>query len=77
MMKMKVYEIGCKDHGYDVGRNEIKGWEVWIAIPEGCNMEMNGPSNLECRFVSQEECDTYGKDMMRIVDCIVHKDVAS
>ena len=70
---MKVYELRTKDGCYTDG----KGCELWIAIPEGCNMEMNGPSNLECRFVSQEECDTYGKDMMRIVDCIVHKDVAS
>ena len=70
---MKVYELRTKDDGYD------EGCEFWIAIPEGCNIEINDPfiHEIECRFLSQEECEKYGGDMMKMVDCIVHKDVAS
>ena len=62
--KMKVYEIGCKDHGHD------EGWEVWIAVPEGCNIEQVDSNFLYCKYLHEYAS---GKG----VDFIIHKDVAS
>ena len=61
---MKVYEIGCKDHGYN------EGWEVWIAVPEGCNIEQVDSNFLYCKYL-HEYASGNG------VDFIIHKDVAS
>ena len=62
--KYKVYEIGCKDHGHD------EGWEVWIAVPEGCNIEQVDSNFLYCKYL-HEYASGNG------VDFIIHKDVAS
>ena len=62
--KYKVYEIGCKDHGYN------EGWEVWIAVPEGCNIEQVDSNFLYCKYLHEYDS---GKG----VDFIIHKDVAS
>ena len=61
--KMKVYEIGCDDHGHD------EGWEVWIAVPEGCNIQVDS-NYLYCKYLHEYAS---GKG----VDFIIHKDVAS
>ena len=63
--KMKVYEIG-----YDAFDPMDVGWRIWVAVPEGVNLELLSRS-LSVEFKPDMDEKTPG------VDILLHSGAAS